>query len=207
MRLEDLCLIRWAWSVSRSSKDLSYAGKKTRSTRSSNTTHRNHRNLHIGLFRPSGGSPGLSVRSDHGYYEMFPSVLRSSARNSHAVFPPRSQVWCPSGGLSGVLEDDASLEAVCLDVRFENPALSRSKYQNQIEGLIRPLMVPCRDLMDAVTLIYCIVIPRCTRLGIGSDNNMGLILTILSCGALTHLPNLSSPTFMERLNNVGNIGI
>jgi hypothetical protein len=61
--------------------------------------------------------------------------------------------------------------------------------------------------MDAITLIYCIAILRGTRLDIGSDNNMGLNLTILSCGALTHLPDLSSPTFTERLDNVGNIGI
>ena len=99
------------------------------------------------------------------------------------------------------LEGNHSLESATLEVSFADASLRHSQRRAPIGNQLRHLSIYCDDAMDGRALISSIALQKGADLQIRysncySDERVGLA-DILAGVPLTHLPSLSSPTFME----------
>jgi len=99
------------------------------------------------------------------------------------------------------LEENRSLESATLEVSFADASLRHSQRRAPIGNQLRHLSIYCDDAMDGRALISGIALRKGADLQIRysdrySDEREGLA-DILAGVSLTHLPSLSSPTFME----------
>ena len=95
------------------------------------------------------------------------------------------------------LERNRSLESATLDIRFTGPILRNSQRQEPIRNQLRHLSISCNNSVNAQVLISKIALREGAHLEISSlDQNTGLN-DVLSGVPVTHLSNLSSPTYME----------
>ena len=99
--------------------------------------------------------------------------------------------------LLNFLEENHSLESVDLMIGFVEPPLRRSQRRNPIGNRLQHLSISCNNTMDGRALISSITLRRGGALEVYCDSGDLGLTDILSGVSLSHLPNLSSPTFME----------
>ena len=92
------------------------------------------------------------------------------------------------------LGKSSSLESATLDIEFAKPSPPRSRSQLPIRNRLRHLSIYCYDAMDGQALISSVALSRGAALEIHYN---GRLADLLSGVSMPHLPNLSSPTFME----------
>ena len=99
--------------------------------------------------------------------------------------------------LLGFLEEGHSLERATLWIRFVEPSLRRSRRGAPVGNRLRHLSVSCFDTRDGRALISSIALRRGAALKIFYHGGNARLADLLSGVSKAHLPNLSSPTFME----------
>jgi len=92
------------------------------------------------------------------------------------------------------LEENHSLERASLEIAFEEPSLRHSRRQDPIGNRLQLLSISCHNATDSRALLSAIALRRGAALEIYCNAKL---IKILSGVSVTHLQNLSSPTFME----------
>ena len=95
------------------------------------------------------------------------------------------------------LEENHSLGSASLEIKFAEPSLRRSWRRNPIGNRLQHLSISCSDTLDGRALISSIALRRGAALEVYYNSDDLGLTDILSGFSMTHLSNLSSPTFME----------
>ena len=130
---------------------------------------------------------------------LFPSILGLKTLTELTLFDDNSNLHLDT--LLDLLEENHSLESATLGINFAGASLRREQRKTPIGNQLRYLSICCDYAMDIRALISSIALRKGANLKIyygDHYNDEGDGLTdILSGVSLTHLPSLSSPTFME----------
>ena len=150
-------------------------------------------------------------------FESFPNTLVSLSLDDIPLYPSflklrtlrklslkYRNMHCPAlDTLLDFLEENLSLESVDLTIETDQQFLAHSSHrQATIANQLQHLSIDANDAMIARTLISHIPLRRGAHLeiisyGDGTDDEELGLDDVLSGISMTHLSNLSSPTFME----------
>ena len=100
--------------------------------------------------------------------------------------------------LLNFLEESHSLNSAYLWIGFAEPSLRRFRRQAPIRNQLRHLSISCNDIVDGRALISSIALQRGAALQVTYyGGNTATLADLLPGLSTMHLPNLSSPVFME----------
>ena len=99
------------------------------------------------------------------------------------------------------LEESNLLESANFWIRFVEPSLRRSRRGAPVGNGLRRLLISSFDTLDCRALISSIALQRGAVLKIFYHGGNARLADLLSGVSTKHLPNLSSPTFMEYRSN------
>jgi len=136
---------------------------------------------------------------------LYPSFLRLRTLTQFSL--TNYDLNLPLDSLLKFLKENPSLGDVHSDFRFAGLGFRCSENQEPIKTCIRSSRVSSHNPTDTEAFISRLALPRGAHLDICSYNeNVGLNL-ILSDNSVTHLRNLSSPVFMNYIDDHGDISI
>lgn len=130
------------------------------------------------------------------YVPLFPSMLSLRTLTKFSLFDRHFPLSLDT--LLNFLEENHSLESASLTIKFADPSLVLSERQTPVGGRLQRLSITGYDVSDIRALISKIALQEGAALTLREIHRRdGGLLRILSGVSTTHLPNLSSPTFME----------
>ena len=129
------------------------------------------------------------------HFPLYHSFLRLKSLTEFHLLDHRFNVHLDT--LLQFLKESHSLESATINIRFAEPSLRSSNLAAAVENRLRYLSVHCSDLMDGKALISGIALQRGAHLELFYNGSNATPRDILSGDSMKHLPNLSSPTFIE----------
>ena len=126
---------------------------------------------------------------------LFPSILRIRTLTEFSLIDYFFPLHIDT--LLSFLEENHSLEDATFDIEFTEHSLCRSRRRTPVGNGLRRLSIFCEDTIIIRALISSIALRKGAALEIHHYGNDTKLSDILSGVPATHLPNLSSSTFME----------